>query len=611
MANNFDEYSLSTKFDPKPWALPFKFFTRYKKHTAIMLLSAVVLPVVEAIYPKFSEYAIAHFIGNNTLDGMGAFIALYLFLLMITVIFTIIYSRKCMFLEMTIGKDMRNAAFEHTQKLPLSFYNTTPVGYLMSRIMSDTNMMGNIFSWALADLVFDICYLFAVLAMMFTISVKLALLVFIIVPFGLLVCAYFRKKLLIGNRSVRRANSALVAAFSEDISGAKTIKSLSANANRETEFMEKATDLYNKAMSTKTLQAVFGPLVMFMGSCAFAVVLSAGGVLNFDTGFDIAKFVTFLTYTLSIVEPIQNIIGGLTNIVAAQANVERIHKLMTTEPLIKDSPEIEAKYGTIFEPKRENWEEIKGNITFEDVTFMYPDGEVNVLEHFNLDIPAGSSVAIVGETGAGKSTLVNLACRFYEPTGGRILLDGKDLQERSLLWLHSQIGYVLQTPHLFSGTIADNIRYGKPDATMEEVMEAAKTACAHDFIVKLHTGYDTQVGEGGDRLSVGQKQLISIARAIIGNPKIFVLDEATSSIDTETEALIQQITAKVMEGRTTFMIAHRLSTVRECDLILVVSDGKIIEKGTHKQLIAARGHYYNLYTRQFEDSKTKEVFEND
>ncbi|MBQ7085994.1 MAG: hypothetical protein IJM96_00790, partial [Clostridia bacterium] len=312
MANNFDEYSLSTKFDPKPWALPFKFFKRYKMHTVIMLLSAVVLPVVEAVYPKFAEYAIANFIGKNTLDGIGPFIAAYLFLLAITVIFTIIYSRKCMFLEMTIGKDMRNAAFEHTQKLPLSFYNTTPVGYLMSRIMSDTNMMGNIFSWALADLVFDICYLFAVLAMMFTISVKLALLVFIIVPFGLLVCAYFRKKLLIGNRSVRRANSALVAAFSEDISGAKTIKSLSANANREDEFMEKATDLYNKAMSTKTLQSVFGPLVMFMGSCAFAVVLSAGGVLNFDTGFDIAKFVTFLTYTLSIVEPIQNIIGGLT-----------------------------------------------------------------------------------------------------------------------------------------------------------------------------------------------------------------------------------------------------------------------------------------------------------
>lgn len=611
MAENFDEYSLSTKFDPKPWALPFKFFMRYKKHTVIMLLSALILPSVEAFYPKFTEYAIANFIEGNTLNGIGPFTLVYALLLSVTALMTIVYSRKCMFLEMTIGKDMRDSAFEHTQKLPLSFYNTTPVGYLMSRIMSDTNTLGNIFSWGLADLVFDIWYLLSVLFMMFTISVKLALLVFIIVPFGLVVCAYFRKKLLIGNRSIRRANSALVAAFSEDISGAKTIKSLSANANREQEFMDKAQDLYNKSIKTKTIQAVFGPLVTFTGSCAFAIVLSAGGVLNFATGFDISKFVTFLTYTLLIVEPIQNIIGGLTNIIATQANVERIYKLMTTEPLIKDTAEVEEKYGTIFEPKKENWEDIEGHIEFKDVTFMYPDGEVNVLEHFNLDIPKGSSVAIVGETGAGKSTLVNLACRFYEPTGGQILLDGKDLKERSLLWLHSQIGYVLQTPHLFSGTIADNIRYGKPDATMDEIIEAAKTACAHDFIVKLTKGYDTQVGEGGDRLSVGQKQLISIARAIIGNPKIFVLDEATSSIDTETEALIQKITAQVMEGRTTFMIAHRLSTVRECDLILVVHDGKIIEKGTHRQLIAARGHYYNLYTRQFEDNKTKEVFEND
>ena len=301
--------------------------------------------------------------------------------------------------------------------------------------------------------------------------------------------------------------------------------------------------------------------------------------------------------------------GCLSDVITTQANVERIHKLMTTEPLIKDTPKVVEKYGTIFEPKRENWEDIEGHIEFCDVTFMYPDGEVNVLENFNLDIPKGSSVAIVGETGAGKSTLVNLACRFYEPTGGKILLDGKDLQDRSVLWLHSQIGYVLQTPHLFSGTIADNIRYGKPSATMDEVIEAAKTACAHEFIETLHKGYNTQVGEGGDRLSVGQKQLISIARAIIGNPKIFVLDEATSSIDTETEALIQDITAKIMKGRTTFMIAHRLSTVRQCDVILVVKDGKIIESGTHKELIGKKGHYFNLYTRQFEDAKTKEVFD--
>lgn len=611
MANNFDEYSLSTKFDPKPWALPMSFFLKYKKHTAIMLCATVLAASLEAVYPYFARYAINNFIEKNTLNGIGAFTALYGCLLILTAICTIVFSRSCMFLEMTIGKDMRDSAFEHTQKLPLSFYNTTPVGYLMSRIMGDTNQLGHIFSWRLSDFIYDSWYLISVLVMMMSLSMKMALLVFSIVPVVVIVCGYFRKKMLLGNRAIRRANSILVAAFSEDISGAKTIKSLSADESRNEEFMEKARDLYNKAMSTKCLQSVFLPLVMFMGSCAFAIVLSAGGILIGPSGFDVATFVVFITYTLSIVDPVQTIIGVLTDIISTQANVERIHKLMTTEPLIKDSKEIEEKYGTIFEPKRENWEEIKGHIEFCDVTFRYPDGEVNVLEHFNLDIPQGSSVAIVGETGAGKSTLVNLACRFYEPTGGKILLDGKDLQERSVLWLHSQIGYVLQTPHLFSGTIAENIKYGKPNATNEEIENAAKVACAHDFISKLAKGYETQVGEGGDRLSVGQKQLISIARAIIGNPKIFVLDEATSSIDTETENLIQGITAQVMKGRTTFMIAHRLSTVRQCDLILVVKEGKIIEKGTHKELISKKGHYYNLYTRQFEDSKTMEVFQNE
>lgn len=606
---DFDEYSLSTKFDPKPWSLPLGFFFKYKKQTAFMLIATFIAAFCETLFPQFARYAINNFITPGTLTGIGSFVLTYISLILFQVFFTIVFIRMCMWLEMTIGKDMRNAAFEHTQTLPLSFYNTTPVGYLMSRIMNDTNQLGNVFSWRVSDFLYDGSYLVSVLVIMFTLSPKLAGLVCLVLPFGILVCMYFQKRLLLGNRAIRRANSTVTAAFSEDISGAKTIKSLSAYENRESEFASKTEDLYKKAVHTKRLQAIFNPTIAFLGSCAFAIVLSAGGVLTGPMGLDVATFVVFVTYTLSIVEPVQMLVSCATDVIATQANVERIHKLMTTEPFVKDTPEVEAKYGTIFEPKRENWESIKGDIEFRDVTFMYPDGDVNVLEHFNLKIPAGASVAIVGETGAGKSTLVNLACRFYEPTGGQILLDGIDLRERSLLWLHSQIGYVLQTPHLFSGTIAANIRYGKEDATMDEIVQAAKTACADEFISQLTNGYDTNVGESGDRLSVGQKQLISIARAIIGNPKIFVLDEATSSIDTETEGKIQRITTEVMEGRTTFMIAHRLSTVRNCDMILVVQDGKITEQGTHKELIANKGHYYNLYTRQFEETKTKEVFD--
>lgn len=273
--------------------------------------------------------------------------------------------------------------------------------------------------------------------------------------------------------------------------------------------------------------------------------------------------------------------------------------LLNEEPQISDTPEIEENYGDVFHPRKENWPEIRGDITFEDVSFRYPDGTEDVLIHFDLHIPAGTNVAIVGETGAGKSTLVNLACRFFEPTGGRILIDGVDYRERSQLWLHSSLGYVLQTPHLFSGTVMENIRYGRLDATDEEVYAAAKAVSADTVVEKLETGYDTQVGEGGDRLSTGEKQLISFARAVLADPRIFVLDEATSSIDTETEQLIQKATATLLEGRTSFLIAHRLSTIRQADLILVVKEGRIVEQGSHRELLAQKGYYHDLYARQF------------
>ena len=281
---------------------------------------------------------------------------------------------------------------------------------------------------------------------------------------------------------------------------------------------------------------------------------------------------------------------------------------MEREPLIKDTPEVIKKYGTVFDPKRENWEPIQGHITFDDVTFRYPDGVENVLEHFSLDIPAGTTVAIVGETGAGKSTLVNLACRFFEPTEGRILIDGKDYRERSMLWLHSSIGYVLQTPHLFSGSVRDNIRYGRLDATDEEIEAAAKLVSAHDAIMHMENGYDSDVGEGGDQLSTGEKQLISFARAVLADPRIFVLDEATASIDTKTEELIQHAISTLLENRTSFLIAHRLSTIRHADLILVVRAGKIIEQGTHEELLQNKGYYADLYNKQFEQENVKHVF---
>lgn len=603
-----EEYGYPTSFDFSQWKKLFRYIRFLKTPFVLLLFAAMATALFDAIFPYFSRYAIDHFIALQTTEGLGVFALLYALAAGLQTGANVIYCQQCIVIEMKVGQALRDACFEHLQRLPLSFFNVTPVGYLVARVMSDTNQLGSIFSWRLAEFVWNGCYLIFVVISMFLLSWRLALLVLIVVPPIALVCSFFQRRLLRANRRVRRANSTLTASFNENISGAKTIKTLAVEDTVCREFREINLDMRRKAMHAKTLHALFQPLVMFLGSVSLALVIAAGGVMVGPWGIPLGTLAVFISYTMNIVEPIQMVVSVLADAIAVQANVERVNRLLETVPAIQDTPAIEEKYGDIFHPKKENWESIQGDITFQDVTFRYPDGEVNVLEHFNLHIPAGSTVAIVGETGAGKSTLVNLACRFYEPTEGKILIDGVDYRERSVGWLHSNIGYVLQSPHLFTGTIEENIRYGKLDATREEIEQAAKMACAHDFIMAMPGGYQAQVGEGGSQLSTGQKQLISIARAIVANPRIFVLDEATSSVDTETEALIQQIIGKVLENRTSFLIAHRLSTVKNAHVILVVRDGKIIERGTHGELLRKHGYYYSLYTRQFQEERFQKAF---
>ena len=324
---------------------------------------------------------------------------------------------------------------------------------------------------------------------------------------------------------------------------------------------------------------------------------------------EIATLSAFTSYAVGIFEPIQMTAANIAEFISLQASIERVTGLMDQIPQVRDTPEVEARYGDVFHPKTENWEPLLGEIEFRDVTFRYPDGGENVREHFSLHIPAGTTVAIVGETGAGKSTLVNLACRFFEPTEGQILIDGRDYRDRSQLWLHSNIGYVLQNPHLFSGSVRENIRYGRLDATDEEVEAAARAVSADTVVAKLEKGWDSDVGEGGDRLSTGEKQLISFARAVLANPRIFVLDEATSSIDTQTEQLIQAAIDHLLRDRTSFLIAHRLSTIRKADLILVVRDGKIVEQGKHLDLLKQGGYYHDLYSKQFAEENAAKVWQ--
>jgi ATP-binding cassette subfamily B protein len=508
---------------------------------------------------------------------------------------------------MHIGKDLRKEIFTHLQNLSLSYFNTTPVGYILARTLSDTNKIGTMIAWGLVDVFWSFAYVIGAFAAMFILNFKLAIIVMVVVPLMALITAYFQKKLLITSRKVRRINSKMTGYFNEGITGAKTSKALVIEDRNYTDFKEVSFEMESSAVRMAKINAVYIPMIVFFGSAASSIVLARGGSLAMSGVVQIGTLSAFLSYAINIFEPIQNLARTYTEIVSLQANIERVTEILEMEPLIKDSAEVINKYGDNIHPKKENWEPIIGEIEFKNVDFKYPDGDEEILKNFNLHIKPGTNVAIVGETGAGKSTLVNLACRFFEPTGGEILIDKVNYKERSQLWLHSNIGYVLQNPHLFSGSIKDNIKYGNLDASDEDILKAAKIVSVDTIADKLDKGYDSQVGEGGDRLSTGEKQLISIARAILADPRIFVLDEATSSIDTNTEVLIQKGIDYLLKGRTSFIIAHRLSTIKKADIILVVKDGKIVEQGTHKSLIESKGYYYTLYTKQFEEEKTLEV----
>lgn len=607
----YEEQEYHKPFRLKVWAKMLPFFKPYKKYFAITLGLNIFLAGVDVLTPLFQSYAIDHFIVPDTLEGIGVFAFAYISMIVMQTISVYWSVHAATTIEMCVGKDLKWAQFEHLQTLSFSYYNTTPVGYIHARVMSDTLKIAGVAAWGLVDMFWAFLYVVSVFVIMFALNAQLAMILLVIVPCIAVITVVFQNKILHWNRRVRKINSQITSAYNEGITGVKTSKSMGIEKDNEEAFFERTSDMYRSAGKAAKLNAVYIPTILLFGSAAAAFVLYRGGYMVQQDLIKLGTLSVFISYAVVIFEPIQQLARLLADLISCQANIERVMDLLEQTPDVTDRTDVIEKYGDNFRPRKENWEKLKGDIVFEDVSFRYPDGKEYVLEHFNLHIPAGMNVAIVGETGAGKSTLVNLVGRFFEPTKGRILIDGVDYRERSQLWLHSQIGYVLQNPHLFSGTVRENIRYGRLDATDEEVEAAARSVSADEIVKKLKDGYDSDVGESGGRLSVGEKQLISFARAILAEPAIFVLDEATSSIDTVSEQLIQEATDKLLKGHTSFVIAHRLSTIRKADLILVVKDGKIIEQGTHAELLGGKGYYHDLYYKQFEEESARKVFAGD
>ena len=597
MYENTNDASVKLKFFGLPKLRPF--LHPYRFIICSMVIMGLVGSLMDIVTPLFFSYALDHFIMKETLEGLGAFIGLYIAAIIISVLTNAVSAYQACQIEMYVGRDMKQKSFDHLQTLSFSYYNQNSVGYIHARVMSDTERIGGWVAWGIMECVWNMTYLGGIIIVMLRLNLRLAMLILLLVPVTTAAAVYFQRRMVALGRKVREINSIITGGYNEGITGAKTIKTLVVEDKMQSGFEKVTEEMRKTSVHLAHFRAMFLAVISFSASCALALVLWQGGVITKAGVMEIGVLSVFMSYALGMMEPIQWIIRALSDLVNVQVNIERFTRLMATAAEVGDTPDVMEKYGDSFTPKKENWEPLFGDVEFRDVSFHYPDGEEMIFEHFDLNVPQGTNVAIVGETGAGKSTLVNLLCRFFEPTGGQILIDGRDVRERSQLWLHSHLGYVIQTPHLFSGTIAENLRYVKPDATMEEMEAAMKAVAADSIPERMEAGYDSQVGEGGDLLSTGEKQLISFARAVLADPAIFVLDEATSSIDTVTEKKIQDATAYLLKGRTSFVIAHRLSTIRQADVILMVDGGKIVERGTHEELMAERGAYYELYIRSY------------
>lgn len=610
MSERFEEQEFNTDhLDTKLWSRVLKHFFVYKKDLTIIFISMVLTAGVDIAFPLLNRFAIDFFVlKNGDLNQLWPFGLGYGLLILIQVFVVYFFIKYTGKVEMQFAYDIRKQAFKKLQELSFSYYDKTPQGWIMARMTSDIGRLADIVSWSIIDLIWGSTLIIGVSIVMLVVNWKLALLVLVVVPFLAYISVIFQKKILQRYRLTRKINSKITAAYSEGILGAKTTKTMGLEDQQSSEFRELTYSMKSESVKAAILSAAFMPIVMALGAFSSSMLIWLGGQQVLVGTIAFGTLVLFTQYATQFFEPLRQIARLLAEFQMAQASAERVLSLLNAEVDLVDREDVIAQYGTILEPKPEAYEKVKGDVEFDHVGFYYKKEEP-VLVDFNLSVKAGQTIALVGETGSGKSTIVNLICRFYEPKQGVIRIDGVDTKDRSMGWLHSNLGYVLQAPHLFSGTIKENIRYGNLNASDEAIIEAAKRVSAHEFIMNMENGYDTEVGEGGGRLSTGQKQLISFARAILANPSIFILDEASSSIDTETEQIIQSAIESVLQDKTTFIIAHRLSTIVNADRILLIDKGEIVEDGTHSQLMNLKGRYYRLYTNQFNEDRQNELLQ--
>ena len=591
-----EQKEMKLKVDKTVWKEMFRYLSIFKKDFLILCGFMVGLAGMDIVFPLLTRYAIDNFVANGDYNGLTMVGVLYGLLALGLGLIVFLFIRHAGKIEMAIVYKLRKDAFEKLQRLSFSYYDKNAVGWMIARTTSDATKISETVAWGMVDLVWGATMMLGVSVVMLIINWKLALVTLITVPVLAVVSVFFEKKMLVSYRNVRKINSKITGLFNDGIVGAKTTKTLVREELNIEEFQDVTKDMKKTSIRAATLSAGYLPMTLFISAVGTVLTLLLGSNFLMDGALTYGTLVLFITYARQFFDPILEIARIYTEMIGAQAAAERVMGLLHEKEEIVDT-EVEEK---------EDYGKIHGDVTFENVSFFYKEGEY-ILKNFNLQVKAGETIALVGETGSGKSTIVNLACRFYEPSEGKILIDGEDYKKRPQSWLHQNIGYVLQAPHLFSGTIKENIRYGMLTATDEDIIEAAKVVHAHDFIMKLEKGYDTEVGEGGGMLSTGEKQLISFARAIIGKPRLFFLDEATSSIDTESEAKIQKAIEEVLENRTSFIVAHRLSTIKNADRILVIDQGEILEEGNHEELLKKRGHYYELYTNQFVEEAGREV----